>query len=754
MVNAQPVTELLTSSSTETMVDGINNLKMDEAKPTDNTAAAAAATVEENGQSQSQQEGESQLARLHRLCAEGDVMGVRGILSQSLELLESIDLTTGWTPMLQAIYGGQVEVVRELLLAGAYPPPPSVTSDPAILSLLYPQQPYSQQQQGPPGAVPVNGEPSQAPFHHGMHHSRMSVSGNGSHETTHKLPPIEVSRTIPCRNFPNCRYGDACIFQHPVALPAGAPGAGGPAFFPSPYPTEFVPGFGAAAYIPGGFPQGAPMQQMYYPPYPPAPHMAAAGPFVPLDGQARGPSPHSAPFVPFIPTSGSSGVVGVSPSGNQLALDGSMTAEATGVTPEGESATGEAPAADSAAGQTAPQLAPRQSVSGGFPGHLPFYAGSNNVGFEPRRHGHMKKMSFGAAKHGGLVNARAAVLGTWTNGQPPPCVFFQNSKCRNGEMCKFPHIAADGTDCRHPDVINGNIAPAPISLGGNNNHPNAFRGPRGRGAPSVNAGHFERHQHVQAMKAQGAAAARNATANNSVENDATAAAAPVDSPVASDDDAQESKPADETSSNETKVEEQTSDASLTTQPKSTVTRSVPNTRAGSPNNAHGGNNFRNGRTGRVPHQNGRENSRSTSIPAGQREAKQQQKLPSADDFPALSGSTGSLMSDSMVMVKPAAFNGKTAAQVLSAPAPPKPVAAPVKSETETKTEDTDKDFERVSASPSTNDVTTESDDEAVIISHTPTPAPRPESKPAPLSFAAAAAAVASSEPAVLVASTA
>jgi hypothetical protein len=598
--------------------------------------------------------------------------------------------------MLQAIYGGQVEVVRELLLAGAYPPPPSVTSDPAILSLLYPQQPYGQQQQGPSGALPVNGEPSQTGFHHGMQHPRMSVSGNGGHETTHKLPPIEVSRTIPCRNFPNCRYGDACIFQHPVALPTGA----GPAFYPSPYPTEFVPGF-SPPYIPGGFPQGAPMPQMYYPPYPPAPHMAAAGPFVPLDGQVRGPSPHSAPFVPFIPAAGSPGAAGVSPSGNQLALDGSMTADATSVTPEGELTSGEASAEGVVAGQAAPQLAPRQSVSGGFAGHLPFYGGNNNAGFEPRRNGHMKKMSFSAAKHGGIVNARAAVLGTWTNGQPPPCVFFQNSKCRNGEMCKFPHLAADGTDCRHPDVINGTLAPAPISLGNNNHHPNAFRGPRGRGAPSVNAGHFERHQHVQAMKAQGAAAARNAAASNNVENDATAAALPADSPVASDDDAQESKPADETSSNETKVEEQASDAALTAQPKSSVTRSVPNTRAGSPNHAFGGNNFRNGRTGRVPHQNGRDNSRSTSIPAGQRETKQQ-KLPSADDFPALSGSTGSLMSESMVLVKPAAFNGKTAAQVLSAPAPPKPVASPVKTETETKTDDADKDFERVSASPSTN----------------------------------------------------
>lgn len=585
--------------------------------------------------------------------------------------------------MLQAIYGGQVEVVRELMLAGAYPPPPTVTSDPAILSILYPQQPY--------GAIPTEQVPGQgngeAPqFHPAMHQAHHSLSGEGharqGHE--HKLPPIEVSKMIPCRNFPNCRYGDACIFQHPVPVAGnGAP------FYPSAFPNEFIPGFNPA-FMPAAFPQGVPMPQMFYPQFPPVPPHMAGGPFVPMDSsapQARGPSPHSSTFVPFAQPSNGSQVNGhASPQTANPALD--VTTDAAKVdTPEGEAAVVESAEAGSTPAMTngavpAPQLAPRQSAAMGFPGQIPFYTG-NNAGFEPRRNSHMKKMSF-SAKNSGNVNARAAVLGTWTNGQPPPCVFFQNSKCRNGEMCKFPHIGPEGTDVRHPDVINGTLAPAPISLG------NPFRGIRGRAMGMANGGHYDRHQHVQAMKAQ-AAAARNASAYTNGEE----SAAPAE--VAGQEDAaQESKANDETSSNETKVDERAVDVSAS-QAKSMATRSVPNTRAGSPNSTFG--NFRNGRAGRTTQQNGRDNSRSTSIPAGQREVKQ--KLPSADDFPALSGSTGSLLGESAVLVKPAAFNGKTAAQVLSAPAPVKP-AAPAK--LDVKSDDKDKELKRVSSATSAGNV--------------------------------------------------
>lgn len=101
------------------------------------------------------------------------------------------------------------------------------------------------------------------------------------------------------------------------------------------------------------------------------------------------------------------------------------------------------------------------------------------------------------------------------------------------------------------------------------------------------------------------------------------------------------------------------------------TRSVPNTRAHSPtaNVPSASKGPRIG--GRSAHAGNGQAARSTSIPAVTKEAKQ--KLPSADDFPALAGSTGSL-TDSGVIVKPGPYGNKTAAQVLSAPAPPKPIS--------------------------------------------------------------------------------
>lgn len=85
MASTQQVAEPVTSSATtETLVEGINELKVEDGKPTE------VAEPTQDGQTEPTQEGESKLARLHRLCAEGDVMGVRAILSQSLDMLESI----------------------------------------------------------------------------------------------------------------------------------------------------------------------------------------------------------------------------------------------------------------------------------------------------------------------------------------------------------------------------------------------------------------------------------------------------------------------------------------------------------------------------------------------------------------------------------------------------------------------------------------------------------------------------------------
>jgi hypothetical protein len=103
-----------------------------------------------------------------------------------------------------------------------------------------------------------------------------------------------------------------------------------------------------------------------------------------------------------------------------------------------------------------------------------------------------------------------------------------------------------------------------------------------------------------------------------------------------------------------------------------TTRSVPNTRAHSPTHSTAsyggqrGGRFSGGRSG-----GNAGTSRSTSNPgAASKQAKQ--RVPGAEEFPALSGSTGSLVSEATA--KPVVnANIKTAAQVLSEPAVPRTV---------------------------------------------------------------------------------
>lgn len=84
MASTHPAAEpAVTSPSVEQTTDGVNSIKLD-----DQTTAAVEPQQELHAEKP--QEGESQLARLHRLCAEGEVMGIRAILSQGLDLLESI----------------------------------------------------------------------------------------------------------------------------------------------------------------------------------------------------------------------------------------------------------------------------------------------------------------------------------------------------------------------------------------------------------------------------------------------------------------------------------------------------------------------------------------------------------------------------------------------------------------------------------------------------------------------------------------
>lgn len=189
--------------------------------------------------------------------------------------------------------------------------------------------------------------------------------------------------------------------------------------------------------------------------------------------------------------------------------------------------------------------------------------------------------------------------------------------------------------------------------------------------------HFERQQHfmkVQAMRQQQAA-------SRGTSQPASGAESPVE------------KTETQTENETAAVTEQNPSNGDVAQPQSqqvpavkaqglaqsaSRTRSVPNTRAHSPNSSPAVASRTPRTGGRPQHAGNGQAARSTSIPAATKEAKQ--KLPSADDFPALAGSVGSLNGDNTVATKPGSLWSKTAAQVLSAPAPPKPLAVEVEDE--------------------------------------------------------------------------
>ncbi|KAL7423119.1 hypothetical protein Q5752_002418 [Cryptotrichosporon argae] len=354
---------------------------------------------------------------LHRACAEGSVDDVRAALARG-EDMEGMDLNTGCTPIVLAIQAGHGDVVRELLFAGAIPPPPSVTNDPAMHALLYP--PHFGM--APPFGVPPPFFPGQ-PF----------FDRAGPVPGPNTLPPPEIAKTIPCRNGPSCKYGANCHFLHlpPSArLPAG----------PAPFYPSFAPADGFAP-APAPFQPGAP----FYLPHEFVPEQVEA--VVGVDG--------AAPVAPVVPSARTPAFVpGAAPDPSHVPP--AMSPAQFGMTP----------------------LSPTMSPPPAIPSAEAFFASSPPSGFAgfvappnvpyPRRQsvgqfnkpfGHGKKPSFSGPKPWGPGRPPAAHLGAWKDGVPPPCAFFRENKCRNGEFCKFPHIDAEGNDCRNPDVIRGVIPP-------------------------------------------------------------------------------------------------------------------------------------------------------------------------------------------------------------------------------------------------------------------------------------------------------
>ncbi|KAL1412893.1 hypothetical protein Q8F55_000642 [Vanrija albida] len=660
-------------------------------------------------------------ADLHRACADGRLDDVRAILGRGLDALETLDIVTGCTPIVLAIQNGHVDVVRELLSANAVVPPPGLTMDPVMLSVLYPQPLYAPPppfaQMGPPqfyhqpGFYPPAGAVHYPPRKESSAGAGANgAAGNAAANGAANLPPTEVAKTIPCRNFPNCKYGASCIFFHPRPQPGFFPGA--PAGYYDPAAGGFVPyPAGAAGFFPGApqFVPGASTDATATDAAAPASEStpadaAATTQHDSIPAQSPGAHVPSAVAPAFVP-----GAIPV-PNGDAAANGGPFI----GSPPAGY-AIGplsptliphSPPPADAAYFATSPPQFQPFIPNGYGPGRRQSF-GQQFAGGPKPFHGKKPSFSGGSKPWGpGGRPGGSSHLGQWKDGVPPPCAFFREGKCRNGEYCKFPHIDAEtGQDVRHPDVVLGRIPPMPTRP------PRVMRN-------QIN-GHYDPRQQHAPFPHKGA----NSTTVAEVPAEAEASA------VAAADgaDASSTKAASDKADGPASV---SGSATLPPKPSGSPLPPATGRSASQPgvarvhangvaSRSHSPNGVRRGP--RYP--NGQANGSRSSSASGEKKPAPPQRVPRADEFPAL-GINGGASTPSTERREPS-WGSKTAAQVLSEPAPPKP-ASPVSAEAE------DKPAEKV-----VEEVTMDSDSEqdAVIVSVSTTP--NPEVAKAKLAAAAA-----------------
>lgn len=135
-------------------------------------------------------------------------------------------------------------------------------------------------------------------------------------------------------------------------------------------------------------------------------------------------------------------------------------------------------------------------------------------------------------------------------------------------MCKFPHIDAEGNDCRNPDVIKGIVAPMPPIPASRPRAPRASFGPVA-GGPGAPFDPVQRQQQLAFLQQQ-RAAVQNANANANVNASTAQAAAPA---------AASSTPSAVPSQSPTPVTD--SDASVTQAASQTLVGSEVDIKAGS-----------------------------------------------------------------------------------------------------------------------------------------------------------------------------
>ncbi|KAE8198019.1 hypothetical protein A4X06_0g3473 [Tilletia controversa] len=479
----------------------------------------------------------------------GDVQAVRNLFDgqQHVEL-EAQD-EAGWTALMHAAKLGNGELVQELLARGADPREAAAqdlaNEHPHVAAMVVNAANAGAQgfQYMPAGNFPgyANVNPTQGAGQYGYAPQGASefyypppqpmVSSMGMPEQSDppvednkpievnpaNLPPPDVARNIPCRYFPNCKYGAKCIFAHagpagvlppaPSAMPPvqrdGAPFSPADGRAPmSPMSAGMPPhSTGAPVYFQppptyGYAPMYGPPQPFYAPMAPPMPHMQYGmpmhyGPPPPMgpgaiaspDAQMSSPA-NAMPFSPqqvydthspqqpntgapqFIPEHQrkQSGAMLTSPQqvGPGPLMNSLPNGDASGHMHGNALAHGieyGGPMVDeNGAGSSAVTPHRRQSFNSFLNRHTVQVPNQGPVmggmpSFQPSR-------GIPGGKGGRRGTGSYGGIGPLgfhkTEGLPlerPPCSFFARAQCKNGDGCRFPHILDNGTDARNPEVV-------------------------------------------------------------------------------------------------------------------------------------------------------------------------------------------------------------------------------------------------------------------------------------------------------------
>lgn len=147
---------------------------------------------------------------IFQACEHGDVTAVRTLLDEQPDLVHAVDASNN-TPLTQALQRGNVDIVRELITRHADPRKAQVT----VAQTEQNAEAFALVREASLRADTIIANQPKAS-------AEALASSENNNAPPANLPPPEIARMIPCKFFPNCRYGERCIFQHPVSVPLSA----------------------------------------------------------------------------------------------------------------------------------------------------------------------------------------------------------------------------------------------------------------------------------------------------------------------------------------------------------------------------------------------------------------------------------------------------------------------------------------------------------------------------------------------------